>query len=183
MIDAGRGDEDVAQSQGEEPSSPKRMSAAHHPKVVVANTDGKRRPRVVRGVGAMADARPERVRWRWAGCPAPRSRWRRAAGRTRCRRRVSSRRRRAAQLSGSVRLGLVGRGRACGDRRSFRSEFRRTGRVPVMIDGARRHHPTSLWVTGDSPIHSRSVFLSLVCWMKTSCSGGSAGSAVCGLLK
>jgi hypothetical protein len=44
-------------------------------------------------------------------------------------------------------------------------------------------HPTSLCVTGDSPIHSRSVFLSLVCWMKMSCSGGSAGSAVCGLLK
>src|SRR5204863_395731 len=32
-------------------------------------------------------------------------------------------------------------------------------------------------------IHTRSVFLSLVCWMKMSCSGGSAASAVCGDLK
>jgi hypothetical protein len=38
-------------------------------------------------------------------------------------------------------------------------------------------------VTGASPIHSRSVFFNLVCWMKMSCSAGNAGSAGCGDLK
>ena len=47
-------------------------------------------------------------------------------------------------------------------------------------DGA---YPASLCVTGGSPIHSRRVFFSLVCWMKMSCSAGRAGSDGCGDLK
>ena len=52
-----------------------------------------------------------------------------------------------------------------------------------QLPRARCSQPASLWVTGASPIHTRNVFLSLVCWMKMSCSGGSAGSAVWGDLK
>ena len=59
-------------------------------------------------------------------------------------------------------------------------------RIVARVRGQDRSsscQPASLCVTGDSPIHSRSVFFNLVCWMKMSCSGGSAGSAVWGLLK
>lgn len=42
--------------------------------------------------------------------------------------------------------------------------------------------PASLWVTGGSPIHSRRVFFSLVCWMNRSCSG-SAGPAAWGAFR
>ena len=54
---------------------------------------------------------------------------------------------------------------------------------PPWRSGALALYPASLCVKAGSPIHSRRVFLSLVCWMKMSCSGGRAGSAVCGLLK
>src|SRR5690606_15299871 len=41
----------------------------------------------------------------------------------------------------------------------------------------------SEWVTGSSPIHSRRVFFSLICWMKMSCSGPTCSSVTCGDLK
>ena len=49
----------------------------------------------------------------------------------------------------------------------------RLGREPAVAQ------PASEWVTAGSPIHSRRVFLSLVCWMNRSCSG-SWSFAVCG---
>jgi hypothetical protein len=53
----------------------------------------------------------------------------------------------------------------------------RARRGAVQVDQA------SEWVTGSSPIHSRSVFFSLMPWMKMSCSGPTSGSVAWGDLK
>ena len=96
-------------------------------------------------------------------------------------------RRRAGRPSRRRRGARHGTARAAPQAHDARTAPRPPPRVHTPAPALRRavpgSQPASLWVTGSSPIHSRSVFFSLVCWMKMSCSGGSAASAVCGALK
>ena len=71
-----------------------------------------------------------------------------------------------------------------GDRSKARREARRLSLLNDELSQRRIRaiYPASEWVTAVSPIHSRRVFFSLVCWMNRSASAGESPAA-CGALR